>query len=155
MIERKTKNLRGYGGFRIPLRRVQLTNSIFQSLASLEGRNLHGRDGDLLAGVAGIDALACSAVAELEGAETGDGDGRALLEVFDDDVDDGLESVSGGTLGDACSVRNRSDQILLGHRRKGVKEVGTAESTPALGLCKPSRLTFWLAVEEYVWKWLF
>ena len=108
-----------YGGFFLQ-KLIRLSDGVLQSLAGLERRDLHRGDGDLLRRIAGVHARACSAVAELEGAKTGDRNRRALLQVLRDNVDDRLESVTSCALRDTCGVSDCGDKILLRHR-KGVR----------------------------------
>lgn len=102
-----------------------LTNCVLECLACLERRNLHRWDGDLLRRIAWVYTRASLALADTVRAETGDRNVVALLELLCNSADKSLESVGGSALGDACSIRNRSNQILLGHGSWG-EEVSMA-----------------------------
>ncbi len=108
-----------YGSPSLISSRFQLTNSVLEGLAGLEGRNLHRRDADLLRRIARVHTHASLALADAERTETGHGDIVTLLEFLRDRTDESCESVCSGTLGDAGCVCDRGDQILLRHAKGG------------------------------------
>ncbi len=132
-----------------------LADSVLQCLSSLEGRDLHRWDGDLLARIAWVHAHASSTVRKLERSETRDGDGRTLLEVLHHKIDDGLKSVAGCTLGDAGSVRDGRNEILLGHKRGRKREVKDIRILkPQTRVARRSKQRFWLAEVIFSLQWL-
>lgn len=98
---------------------MRLTNGILEGLASLEGWDLHRWDADLLGWVAWVHARASAALGNAERAEARDRHVVTLLEFFRDRTDESLKSVTSSTLGDAGSIGNDIDEVLLGHRRMG------------------------------------
>ena len=71
-----------------------LSNCVFQSLSSLEGRNLHSRDGNLLRRVAWVDTHASCALADAERSEARDRHGVTLLQFFRDHAGHCLEGAA-------------------------------------------------------------
>ena len=118
-----------YGGLLIP-EVLLLSDGVLECLAGLERRDLHRGDGDLLRRVARVHTHARCTLGNAERSEAGDREGVAALELLRDRTGDGLEGTACGTLRDACGVRDRRDQILLGHviGEKGSKNKRLAHS---------------------------
>lgn len=72
---------------------VRLTNSVLERLSSLEGWDLHRRDGDLLRWVAWVDTRASLTLGNAERAEARYRNIVTLLELFGDSTNESLESV--------------------------------------------------------------
>ena len=108
---RKSPRLRGL----FP-RKVQrkLPNGVLEGLASLEGRDLHGRDLDLLRGVSGINASARLALRNAEGAEARDRHGVATLQFLRHGGSQSLESGGSCALRHTRSISDDPDEILFG-----------------------------------------
>ena len=92
---------------------TKLPNSILQRLACLESGNLHSRNGDALAGIAGIHTHAGIALRNAERSETSDRHCAATLEFIGDRADKSLERLAGGALGDSGGLGNCIDEVLL------------------------------------------
>lgn len=108
---RKSPRLRGL----FP-RKVQrkLPNSVLESLASLEGWDLHRRDLDLLGWVPWVHTGTCLALRNAEGAEPRDRHGVATLQFLRDSGGQCLESGGSGALCYTRSISDDPNEILLG-----------------------------------------
>lgn len=115
----------------------RLTDSVLESLAGLEGWNLHSWDLDLLRWVAWVDTRASLALGDAECAETSDGYVVTLLELLRNCGDESLERIGSSTLCDARSISHCGDEILLGHKTEGGINKYEPHSTEAKGYCKP------------------
>ena len=111
-----TKKTSCYGGLFLKSKQFpQLADCVLEGLAGLEGRDLHRGDGDLLCRVPRVHTDAGLALGNAVRAEAGDGDVVTFLQLLRDGGDEGLEGVGRGALGDACGIRNRGNEFLLGH----------------------------------------
>lgn len=95
----------------------RLSNSVLEGLTGFERWDLHRWDGDLLPWVARIHTRASSTLGHAERAEARDRNRVTLLQLLRDQASHSLESVSCSALGNAGSVRDIGDKVLLGHRR--------------------------------------
>lgn len=115
-----------YGGFFLRARKnhvklpgshvTLLSDSVLESLAGLEGWDLHRGDGDALGGIARIHAHAGSPLGDAECPEACNGDRVTTLQFFGNGGSKSLEREGSRSLGDAGSIRKESNKILLGHR---------------------------------------
>lgn len=139
---------RGEGGRKNPQLRglfprdVQrkLPNSVLESLASLEGRDLHCRDLDLLRRVPWVHTRASLTLRNAERTEARDGHGVAALQFLRHGGGQSLESGGSSALRHASRIGDDPDEILFGEGHKGTgKEIRTNERkcTKAMGFCKP------------------
>jgi hypothetical protein len=117
------KKLPSLGSFLNNADNDRLSNCVLKSLSSLEGRNLHRGDGDLLSRIARVHTHASCALGNAERSEARDRERVALLQFLRDQAGHGLEGVARCALRDASGIRDVSDEVLLGHKsgRKMVK----------------------------------
>src|SRR3989338_8138484 len=107
-----------HGGFFQYEMRWNLADGVLESLAGLEGRNLHRGDGNFLTRVARVNAHARCALGDTEGAEPRDRHRVALLQFLRDHAGHRLEGAACSTLRDTRGVRDVGNEVLLGHRRE-------------------------------------
>src|SRR4051794_28365276 len=87
---------------------------ILDGFAGGEFGGLGCRDRNGLTGL-GIAPLTLAPLGDPEGSETGDADFLALLDRIGDRANQGLDSLTGVSLGQAGALRNGRDQLCLVH----------------------------------------
>lgn len=103
-----TSGSRSLGYKKAPPRRgsncqLELSNCVLKTLTSLESRNVHSWDLDLLRRVAWVNTRASSSLADAEGTETSDGYVLSFLKLLSDGVKNSFQSITSYSLANTGS----------------------------------------------------